>query len=86
MSQNEEITSLLKRIEANQQAALKAQEEHLDLARAQLERSNQSVRESIELQRVAVARQSQVAKILFPIVAVLLGLLVYLLVRWWDYL
>jgi hypothetical protein len=82
MNTNEEVTSLLKRIEENQRTALEVQQEHLDLARAQLERSNRTIQESIELQRSAVARQSQLTKILLPIVAVLLLLLVYLLFRW----
>jgi hypothetical protein len=82
MNQQEEVVSLLKRIEDNQRTALAVQQEHLDLARAQLERSNQTIQESIELQRKAVARQAQLARILLPIVALLLALIVYLLFRW----
>jgi hypothetical protein len=82
MNQQDEVVSLLQRIEANQRTALTVQQEHLDLARAQLERSSQTIAESIELQRKAVARQAQLAKILLPIVALLLLLIVYLLFRW----
>ena len=82
MEQHDEILKLLKRIEQNQEKALRAQEEHLALAQAQLERSNKSVTESIELQRVAVARQAQVRNIALPLILVLLLLLGYLLVKW----
>lgn len=82
MSQDDEISSLLKQIEANQRAALETQQQHLELAKAQLDRSNQTVQESIELQRTAVTRQAQLSKILLPIVGVMLLLLVYLLFRW----
>jgi len=51
-------------------------------AQAQLERSRQSISESIELQRVAVARQAQVRNIALPLILVLLVLLGYLLIKW----
>jgi VIT1/CCC1 family predicted Fe2+/Mn2+ transporter len=82
MDQNQEVAALLKQIEANQREAIDLQKQHLELAKAQLERSNQSITESLSLQRTAVARQSQLTKILLPIVGVLLILLVYLMVRW----
>lgn len=82
MSSDEEIRTVLKKIEENQRAALELQREHLELAKAQLERSNQSIQESIALQRSAVARQSQLTRIFLPIVGILLALIVYLLLRW----
>ena len=82
MEQHAEIIELLKRIEQNQEKALQAQEKHLALAQAQLERSNQSINESIDLQRVAVARQTQVRNIALPLILVLLLLLGYLLIKW----
>ena len=82
MEQHNEIIELLKRIEQNQERGLQAQEKHLALAQAQLERSNQSIGESIDLQRVAVARQAQVRNIALPLIVVLLLLLGYLLVKW----
>ena len=82
MERHDEIIELLKRIEQNQEKALQTQEKHLALAQAQLERSNQSIGESIELQRVAVARQAQVRNIALPLILVLLVLLGYLLVKW----
>jgi hypothetical protein len=82
MNDNEQIVSLLARIEENQRKALEAQEKHLALAQAQLDRSNQTIRESIELQRTAVARQKQALWFVLPIVGVLLLLLVYLLSKY----
>jgi hypothetical protein len=78
----DEIIEQLKRIEQNQLKALEAQEKHLALAQAQLERSNQSIRESLELQRVAVARQTQVRNIALPLIVVLMLLIAYLLIKW----
>ena len=82
MEQHDEIIESLKRIEKNQQKALQLQEKHLALAQAQLERSNKSINESIELQRVSVARQGQVRNIALPLILVLLLLLGYLLIKW----
>jgi hypothetical protein len=82
MEQHEHIIELLKRIEQNQEKGLQAQEKHLALAQEQLERSNQKINESMELQRVAIARQAQVRNIALPLIIVLLLLLGYLLVKW----
>lgn len=82
MEQHDKIIDLLTRIEQNQVKALQAHEEHLALARAQLERSNRNISESIELQRVAVARQAQVRNIALPLIVLLLFLLGYLLLKW----
>ena len=77
-----EIVELLRRIESNQRDALAAQREHLAVARAQFERSERTINESVELQRVAVARQSQIRNVALPLVGLLVALLVWLLFRW----
>ena len=77
-----EMIDLLRRIEANQREAIAAQQEHLALARAQFERSERTINESVELQRVAVARQSQIRNLTLPVVGLLVVLLVWLLFRW----
>jgi len=82
MSENDEIISLLARIEANQRKALEAQEKHLALAQAQLDRSNQTIQESIGLQRTSVARQKQALVVILPLVGILLLLLVYLIFKY----
>jgi invasion protein IalB len=82
MNENEQVISLLTRMEENQRKALEAQEKHLALAQVQLDRSNQTIQESIELQRTAVARQKQALWVALPLVGVLVLLLVYLLIRY----
>ena len=82
MNDNERILSLLARVEENQRKALETHEKHLVLAQAQLDRSNKTIQESIELQRTAVARQKQALWVVLPLVGVLLLLLVYLLLKY----
>lgn len=79
---DDEILELLRRIERNQQAALQVQREQLALAASQLERSGRSIEESLALQRVAVARQAQVRNVALPLILALVGLLVYLVLKW----
>lgn len=82
MNENERIIELLGRIEENQRKALEAQQQHLKVAQAQLDRSNKTIQESIELQRTAVTRQAQIARFVIPLILVLLVLLGYLLLKW----
>lgn len=82
MEHHDQIIELLRRIEQNQEKALAAQQKHLALAEAQLERSNTTIAESIGLQRLAVARAAQVRNIALPLIVVLLLLLAYLLFKW----
>jgi hypothetical protein len=82
MTPQEEVVELLKRIEANQRKALDGQQEQLAIVKAQFQRSDTTIKESVELQKLAVARAAQVRNIALPLVIVLMALLVYLLVRW----
>jgi len=82
VSENERIIELLTRIEDNQRISLEAQQRHLQIAQAQLERSNTTIQESIELQRKAVSRQAQITRFVVPLILVLLVLLGYLLLKW----
>ena len=82
MSDNDRILDVLTRIEENQRKALEAQQQHLQIAQAQLDRSNKTIQESVELQRAAVARQVQIIRFVIPLTAVLLILLGYLLIKW----
>jgi hypothetical protein len=82
MSDSDPIIELLARIEENQRRALEAQERQLQLAQAQLDRSNKTIQESIELQRTAVARQAQITRFVVPLIGVLLALLAYLLIKY----
>jgi hypothetical protein len=82
MSDNDRILEVLTRIEDNQRKALEAQQQHLQIAQAQLDRSNKTIQESVELQRASVARQVQIIRFVIPLTGILLLLLVYLLVKW----
>jgi hypothetical protein len=82
MSDNDRILDVLARIEDNQRKALEAQQQHLQIAQAQLDRSNKTIQESVELQRASVARQVQIIRFVIPLTGILLLLLVYLLVKW----
>jgi hypothetical protein len=79
---DERIIELLTRVEQNQRKVLEAQQQHLQIAQAQLDRSNKTIEESIQLQRTAVARQVQVIRFALPLVVVLIGLIVYLMLKW----
>ena len=79
---DERALALLARIEENQRKALEISQQHLALAQAQLERSNQSIQESLQLQRVAVQRQSLITKFVLPVVVALILLLAWLLFKW----
>ena len=82
MSDNDRVIELLARIEENQRKALEAQERHVQIAQAQLDRSNTTIQESLQLQRVSVSRQVQALKFILPLIALLLALLGYLLVKY----
>jgi hypothetical protein len=82
MGEHDQIVASLKRIEENQLKTLQAQEQQIAFAKAQLERSDKAIAESLTLQRVSVARQTQVRNIALPLILALLVLLGYLLIRW----
>ena len=82
MEHHDEILEALKRIEANQLKALEVQQEHVAIARAQIERSEQRINESVGLQKKAVGRQALVTVVALPLIVVLLVLLGYLLIKW----
>ena len=82
MNENVRIVELLARVEENQRKALETQQQHLQIAQAQLDRSNKTIQESIDLQRIAVSRQAHLTKFVVPVILVLLILLGYLLVKW----
>lgn len=78
----DKILEALGRIEANQQRSLEAQQQHLALFEAQAERSQQTVAESVALQKTAVARQALISRVVLPIILALVALVIYLLLRW----
>ena len=80
MSHDDEIKDLLKEIRDNQKLSLQRQEEHLEIARQQVERASKQVNESIELQKVAIARAKQVARIAIPGIILCIALIIYLVI------
>jgi hypothetical protein len=82
MSDREEIRDLLIEIRDNQRLSLKRQEEQLEIARKQIERSSDQVEKSIALQRQAIEKAKQVSRIAIPGILICVGLIVYLLVRY----
>lgn len=82
MNGDDRVIELLERIEANQREALEVQQRQLQIAQEQQERSNKTIQQSIELQRVAVARQAKISRYLVPLIGILLALLIYLLFKW----
>ena len=79
MNSNEELKEILMEIRDNQQKALQQQQEHLEIAKKQLDRSNNQVSESIDLQRQAMARFKLISLIAIPIILVCIGLIIYLM-------
>ena len=82
MEKHDEILEALKRIEANQVKALEVQQEHVAVAKAQIERSEQRINESVALQKLSVRRQGLATKVALPLIVLLLVLLGYLLIKW----
>ena len=82
MDSNEEIKQLLTEIRDNQKLALKRQEEHLELTRIQVDRAGSQVKESIALQKEAMDRFKRVGRIVFPLILLCIGLIVYLILRY----
>ena len=81
MSDREDIRDLLVEIRDNQRLSLQRQEEHLEIARKQIERSSGQVQESIELQRLAIDRVKKVSRLAIPGILFCIVLIIFLLSR-----
>jgi len=82
MNSEDELRNLLTEIRDNQNESLALQRQHLEYAKQQLERSRIQVEESIGLQRQAIARTRTMMSIALPGIVFCIGLIVYLLVRY----
>ena len=78
----EEALAILARIEQNQLKALELQAEQLALVKAQMERTESRVQESIALQKVANSRQARALNFVVPVVVLALVYLGYLIFRY----
>jgi len=82
MTDNDDSLAILRRIEQNQLRALELQAEQLALVKAQMERSESRVQESIALQKVANSRQARALNFVIPVVVLALAYLGYLMFRY----
>jgi hypothetical protein len=82
MSEREDIRELLIEIRDNQRLSLQRQEEHLAIARGQIDRSREQVQQSIELQRQAIERVKKISRIAVPGIVLCIALIIYLMVRY----
>jgi len=83
MDEHQAGLELLRRIEENQLKALAMQAEQITLIKTQIAQTEARVQESIELQKVAVARQAKALYFLVPIILVVVVYFVYLISRLW---
>ena len=77
-----ELMQILVEIRDNQRLSIRKQEEHLEIARQQIERARKQVAESIELQKVAIDRAKTVARVAIPGILLCIGLIIYLIVTY----
>jgi hypothetical protein len=82
VSDKDEIRDLLIEIRDNQRLSLQKQEEHLAVAREQIDRARRQVQDSIELQRQAIDRVKKVSRIAIPGIIVCVVLIAYLVIRY----
>jgi len=82
VSSDEQIIELLTEIRDDQRRSLERQEQQLQIAREQLDRAREQVAESIDLQKKAMANFRRVSRVAFPGIVVCLGLIAYLVVRY----
>ena len=82
MADSPEIRDLLIEIRDNQRLSLQRQEEHLAIAREQIERSRNQVEQSIALQRQAIERVRRISRLAVPGIILCVALIAYLMVRY----
>ena len=82
MGDKDDIRELLIEIRDNQRLSLQRQEEHLAIARDQVDRSRGQVQESIELQRQAIDRAKKISRIAVPSIIICILLILYLVAKY----
>jgi cbb3-type cytochrome oxidase cytochrome c subunit len=82
VSDKDEIRDLLIEIRDNQRLSLQKQEEHLAVAREQIDRARRQVQDSIELQRQAIDKVKKVSRIAIPGIILCVALIAYLVIRY----
>ncbi|MFW1678200.1 hypothetical protein ACFVYJ_10515 [Pontibacter sp. JAM-7] len=82
MTNDDAVISLLTEIRDNQRQSLQRQEEHLAIAKEQVERTRIQMETSIRLQQQAVSRFQKVSRIAVPGIIVCVLMILYLLLRY----
>ncbi len=82
MSHDDDVKQLLIEIRDNQTESLRRQDEHLEIAREQLDRAKSQISESIDLQREAIAKTRMVTRIAFPGILICIVLILYLILKY----
>jgi hypothetical protein len=82
LSDKDDIRDLLIEIRDNQRLSLQKQEEHLAVAREQIDRARRQVQDSMELQRQAIDRVKRISRIAVPGIILCVILIAYLVVRY----
>jgi t-SNARE complex subunit (syntaxin) len=82
MADSDQIKQLLIEIRDNQREALVRQAEHLDVARRHFEHAQQQIKESVGLQREAVARARTATRVALPGIALCIAAIIYLVVKY----
>ena len=79
---DDDIKALLIEIRDNQRAALEQQQEHVAIAREQMERARDQIKESLRLQQLAIDRTKQVSRIAVPGIVICIVLIIFLIVTY----
>ena len=82
MAEYDEAVSILRNMEQNQLKTLEMQAEHLAIVKAQLERTEARLQESISIQKATVTRYARITNVLVPIVLVALLVVFYMLFKY----
>ena len=82
MEHEQETSALLREIRDNQVKSMELQQSLVDIARQQFERAETQVAESIDMQREAMEKTRLIGRLIVPLIAIALVLIVYLLVRY----
>lgn len=79
---DDRVLALLGEIRDQQREALAQQRAHLEIAQAQLKRTDTQIEESLKLQREAVSRQRTITRIAGPGIIACIAALAYLVLRY----
>lgn len=82
MSNEDDIKQILIEIRDNQREFIRRQDEHLQIARDQVDRAKTQISESIRLQKEAVAKGRLITRIALPAILLCIALIAYLIFKY----